>query len=181
MHDEIVLIYAMLTELMEIKDYDSCIVLDKELEDIHETIPSETLAEAIPEWNEETDEQTDTDSSVKERELAKIAEVEKKEKEIEEKLENGLSQKDMNLCSFELYTIWDDEINDLWAVLKENLNEEEMDSLLAEQLDWINYKESEMELAGAEYEGGTMAPMEKNCVGAELTKKRVFELVEKLP
>ena len=41
-------------------------------------------------------------------------------------------------------------LNEIWKVLKRNLNEEDMASLTKEQLDWIAMKEASMKEAGAE-------------------------------
>ena len=53
-----------------------------------------------------------------------------------------------------------------------------MAALTKEQLDWIAMKEASMKEAGAEVEGGSMYGMVVNQRGAELTKERVYELME---
>ena len=55
-----------------------------------------------------------------------------------------------------------------------------MKGLTAEQLEWIALKEEEMAKAGAEYEGGSMQAMVVNQTAAEMTRVRVYELMEKL-
>ena len=53
-----------------------------------------------------------------------------------------------------------------------------MQTLLNEQREWIAHKEQEMENAATEAGGGSMAPMVANQRAAELTKIRVYELLE---
>ncbi|MCC8101833.1 MAG: DUF1311 domain-containing protein [Clostridiales bacterium] len=97
------------------------------------------------------------------------------------KLENDpLSQSELNRLSYEMYQIWDDILNVLWGYLRESLPEEEMAALTEEEIAWITEKESAIAAAGAEFEGGTMQPYVENTTGAELTKERVYVLLEKL-
>jgi len=56
--------------------------------------------------------------------------------------------------------------------------EDKYQEILAEQREWIATKEAEVKAAGAEYEGGSMQPMVMNMKAAELTKARVYELLE---
>ena len=90
----------------------------------------------------------------------------------------NLTQAELNKKSQELYGIWDYALNEIWFVLKENLDEEAMADLTKEQLDWIAMKEQSMKEAGAEVEGGSMYGMVVSQRGAKLTKDRVYELME---
>lgn len=105
---------------------------------------------------------------------------EKEAVELEEALMNdpNLTQADLNEKSHLMYQIWDTTLNEIWRILKRNLNEDEMSVLTKEQLDWITMKETSMKEAGAEFEGGSMYGMVVNQVGAELTKERVYELLK---
>ena len=89
----------------------------------------------------------------------------------------SLKQADMNALSQDIYQIWDDLLNELWEVLKDTLDEKTMQNLLEEQRAWITTKEAEVKKAGEAYAGGSMAPLVSNQKAAELTKKRVYELV----
>ena len=53
-----------------------------------------------------------------------------------------------------------------------------MEALTIEEREWIEKKERAIREAGAKYEGGTLQPMEEALKGAELTKARVYELLE---
>ena len=91
-----------------------------------------------------------------------------------------LTQSDMNALSQEIYMIWDNLLNELWGILKENLDQETMDTLLKEQRIWITEKEAAVKEAGAAFSGGSMATLAANQKAAELTKARVQVLVEYL-
>ena len=94
-------------------------------------------------------------------------------------LENDqLTQADMNTKSKELYDIWDDALNTLWAELKDTLPKDEYEVLLEEQRAWISAKEKAVEEAGKEVEGGSMYSLVVNSKAAELTEERVYELYE---
>lgn len=90
----------------------------------------------------------------------------------------NLTQADLNEKSQQLYGTWDYILNEIWKVLKRNLNTEDMTSLTEEQLEWIVMKEASMKEAGAEVEGGSMYGLVVSLRGAELTKERVYELME---
>ena len=92
----------------------------------------------------------------------------------------SLKQSDMNELSHEIYQIWDDLLNELWAVLNNTLDEKTMHNLLEEQRAWITMKETEVKQASEAYTGGSMAPLVSNQKAAELTKERVYELADYL-
>lgn len=98
--------------------------------------------------------------------------------EQEKVLQMAQSQGDMNVAAEELYQIWDNALNGIWSLLKTELDEEAFASLLEEQRSWIARKESAMEEAKAEAEGGSLSPLLCYSEGAELTRERVYELSE---
>ena len=113
--------------------------------------------------------------------LSKFADIEKQSEELKNSIENDdLSQTDYNLKSGDLYTLWDDCLNELWGVLGKTLSSDEMDKLTEEEQTWIADKDKQVEEAGKEVEGGSMQPMVESMKGAELTEKRVRELIKLL-
>jgi len=90
----------------------------------------------------------------------------------------NLTQADLNEKSHLIYQIWDTTLNEIWEILKRNLNAEDMEALTKEQLEWIAMKEASMKEAGKEVEGGSMYGMVVSQRGAGLTKERVYELLE---
>lgn len=117
----------------------------------------------------------------KEAAMQEINFCEEEEQEILEVANSDFAtQMIMNMTAGRDYELWDLELNRIWRALKQTLDEEEMNTLLAEQKIWIEEKENAMEAAGKEWEGGSGEPMARSDVGAEYTKKRVYELVEYL-
>lgn len=113
--------------------------------------------------------------------LDSVANAEEVELSIEEKLQEAYTQADMNTASYERYQLWDGLLNDLWSVLKQLLDEDSMRQLTNEELAWIQKKEQLVAEAGSEYEGGSLYPAVTNSTAANLTKERVYELLEYLP
>ncbi len=112
---------------------------------------------------------------------AEVAEIEKKSEEMNNRLKTeDLNQSMMNLLAKDIYVLWDDEINQVWKYLKDTLDKDEMDNLTSVQKEWIVKKENEVKKAGSEYEGGSIRPMIEFLKGAEITRERVYELVELL-
>lgn len=101
--------------------------------------------------------------------------------EIENSIQNDpLTQLEYNEKTNQLYEMWDSDLNAIWSELKASLDADDFDKLLSEQREWIAAKEAEVKAAGAEFEGGSMQPMVMNQKAAELTKTRVYELLEYL-
>lgn len=110
-----------------------------------------------------------------------IASAESWATSLEDSLENdALNQMQLNDTSEQLYNVWDSTLNQLWDVLKKTQDTETMNVLLVEEREWIAAKEQAAEEAGAEFEGGSMQPMVMNLKAAEMTKVRVYELLELL-
>ena len=92
--------------------------------------------------------------------------------------EGALSQLDMNFLSADMYSVWDDYLNELWQYLVKSLPEDRMEALKEEQIKWIANKEARIEEVGKEYEGGSIRPLIENTEAADMTKERVGELME---
>ena len=95
-------------------------------------------------------------------------------------MNEAMTQLDMNMKSGEVYEIWDNLLNYVWSVLEQTMDEEAMAALLVEEREWIAMKEAAMEEVVAEYEGGSIASLMVNMKAADLTKSRVYELLEYL-
>ena len=100
--------------------------------------------------------------------------------EAELETDSSLTQADLNRKSQEVYELWDSALNQLWDVLKQSKDSKEMEMLTSEQRVWIKEKEAAAKDAGALYEGGSMQPMVISQKAAELTKERVYQLLEYL-
>lgn len=109
---------------------------------------------------------------------AQLQEVKKKADQIEYQLEKeAQTQLEMNQLSGELYQLWDDELNAIWKEMQSCIDKETMNYYTTEEREWIKAKEKAVKKAGEMYEGGSMQPLEENLKAADLTKIRVYELV----
>lgn len=113
--------------------------------------------------------------------LAEVTEIEKQTEEMIKRLKTeDLNQLEMNLLAKDIYQLWDDEINRVWGYLEDELDKDEVVELTTEQREWIKFKEREVEKVGSEYEGGSIRPMIEYLRGTDLTRERVYELIELL-
>lgn len=151
-------------------------------------IPFIPLSEIEIESNQGMGEESSTDRNVnasvlKQQASEEVAAVERSASELEYRLENdkNISQSDINHMYGELFSLWDNELNVLWSYLKQSLPADEMESLTQDELSWINDKESKISEAGMEFEGGSMRSMAEASKAAEITKERVYYLLNMLP
>ncbi|NBI08329.1 lysozyme inhibitor LprI family protein [Senegalia massiliensis] len=75
------------------------------------------------------------------------------------------------------YEMYDEELNDIYALLKQELSPEVMENLKAEQLKWIKEKEEKANKEMKKYEGGTFELVSNYVSLYESTKERCYELV----
>lgn len=93
-------------------------------------------------------------------------------------INDPLNQAEMNETAYQIYRTWDASLNMVWSVLKQTKDAETMRTLTEKEREWIAFKEEEVAKAGAEFEGGSMQGMVMSMAAAELTKARVYELLE---
>lgn len=94
-------------------------------------------------------------------------------------METGVTLDLHNAASI-TYGRWDDALNEIYGVLKQQLTNEEMSNLKKEQRQWITDRDRTAEQAGKDCcEGGSFEPVTVVDVAAQLTKERCYELVEK--
>lgn len=110
-----------------------------------------------------------------------IAEKIENSKEISEHIKFSLeseilTQTEMNTKSYELYELWDETLNTLWIELKNTMPEDEFQTLLTEQRQWIAEKEDAVIKAAEDVAGGSMEALVKNLEAASITEERVYEL-----
>ena len=121
---------------------------------------------------------TTTKTSQKQYYTQRLSQVERQVEDLENSPEfTEGSMMELRSVVGECFVKWDDLLNEIYGVLKAQLSESEMRDLKNKQRDWIKYRDSQADEAAAEYEGGTMAPLEYNSVRVELTRKRCYELV----
>lgn len=100
---------------------------------------------------------------------------------VDEGLDEFSTQADMNYAAQQKYLVWDEALNQLWQDLKELLSEEQMRQLTNEELQWIKDKDAAALEAAAAYEGGSIYPTIYYGALSDLTRQRVYELLEYLP
>ncbi|WP_297631941.1 lysozyme inhibitor LprI family protein [uncultured Clostridium sp.] len=97
-----------------------------------------------------------------------------------EKLNNyisGQSQTAMNAQSYEIYNIWNNKLNEIWGTLEQKLPANKMSELRTSENQWIKDKEAKEAAIKAQYQGGSVMPLEVNMELASLTEQRCYYLV----
>lgn len=94
---------------------------------------------------------------------------------------NANSQSEMNASSVWAYTVWDKELNLLWERFSNSADKERKAYMLTEQRNWIAMKEEVIrENIGNPEDGGSIYPMLKNQLLAEITHNRCCVLAREL-
>lgn len=116
-----------------------------------------------------------TEGSLKEKYLKKLNDTKNETEELEAEDSSTYALKKVEN---DRWNIWDEWLNDIYGVLKEQLSPEEMNQLREEQRNWIKYRDDRALEASLKYKGGTLEHLEYVAVLANLTEDRSFELVE---
>lgn len=90
---------------------------------------------------------------------------------------SGQSQTAMNAQSYEMYSIWNNKLNQIWGVLEQRLPADKMTALRTSEDAWIKDKEAKAQAVQKQYEGGSIMPLEVNMELANLTEQRCYYLV----
>ena len=93
-------------------------------------------------------------------------------------MHENLNQVELNELSYQIFELWDAVLNEEWSVLKQLLEEDTMNDLLKDQREWIKYKENVVQDVVTETGGGSITPLLANQRAADLTKFRVYELLD---
>ncbi|MFC9540628.1 lysozyme inhibitor LprI family protein [Lysinibacillus sp. NPDC056959] len=78
----------------------------------------------------------------------------------------------------ETYNRWDNILNEIYALLKQQLSSGDMQSLKEVQIEWIKDKESSAKNAASKYAEDEMKEITKYKIEAQYTKERCYELVK---
>ncbi|MBS4209401.1 lysozyme inhibitor LprI family protein [Bacillus sp. FJAT-50079] len=116
-------------------------------------------------------------ASLKEEYLQKLNTTKKEMDEIQKNSEAAITY-EMKKVEGDRYDVWDELLNEIYGVLKDQLSTDEMEQLREEQRNWINNRDAAAKEASLKYEGGTMEQLEYVTVLANLTEERCYELVE---
>ena len=77
----------------------------------------------------------------------------------------------------EKFQIWNDELNNIYRVLKNQLSGEEYEEFKSKEITWLNKREALAEEDASNFEGMDFAQVQYNSSLAKLTKERCYELV----
>lgn len=75
------------------------------------------------------------------------------------------------------YEMYDEALNEIYSLLKEQLSQDTMKSLQAEETKWIKQKEDSANKSASDYKGGTFEFVAYNSSLYQSTKDRCYELV----
>lgn len=145
-----------------------------------DTLSEEATAET--EENElEEDKTADTVTKIEGRRTEFIERLDNIQKELDALPEKKDSDKGvtnaMKNYYGRAYEMYDKELNEIYALLKENLSSEIMNELKTEQMKWIEQKEKTAEEERLKYNGGTFENVALYISLYESTKERCYELV----
>lgn len=116
-----------------------------------------------------------TEANLKERYRKKLNDI---KKETEELKATDSSTYALKKVENDRWDMWDELLNDIYGVLKEQLPAEKMDQLREEQRNWIKFRDKSALEASLKYKGGTQEHLEYVAVLANLTEERCYELVD---
>ncbi|MDG5789918.1 DUF1311 domain-containing protein [Evansella sp. AB-P1] len=134
-------------------------------------VESKSNDDPVKEEGSSTD--ANTTGSLKEEYLKKLNEME----EADRNGEVGTTIAELEEQEFERYNKWDEELNQIYAVLQEQLSREEMNQLREKQRNWISYRDQEAKELSLKYKGGSTESLEYVATQASLTRERCYELV----
>ena len=74
---------------------------------------------------------------------------------------------------------WDDELNDIYSVLKAQLSPSDMKNLQSEEIQWIKDRDTKAKSDSAQMAGGTMEKVLYEGSLTKSTRERCYVLVDK--
>lgn len=120
-----------------------------------------------------SDHNDESKASKKDEYLKKLNELEEADRNAEVKT----TMVEMKEQEAERFHNWDELLNEIYGVLKEQLDPEQMAKLREEQRNWVEHRDEAAKEASLKYEGGSMEALEYVATQASLTKERCYELV----
>lgn len=95
-----------------------------------------------------------------------------------DKLSEAVTTVDMVECTASMYEISDNCLNEIWNLVRYNVDEDSFDIVLEEQREWIAEKEKKAKEITAS--DGSLAAVDRNLFCADMTMERCEELIEYL-
>lgn len=110
-----------------------------------------------------------------------LAELESLDEKTNDLMNSATSTIDMISSSKQATEWWETKMNEMIALLKQGMNETQSEAFDYEQAEWEIEKEEIASNASSEYEGGSMSGIALSSARLEQTRKRTFELYNRLP
>ncbi|MGF2616420.1 DUF1311 domain-containing protein [Rossellomorea vietnamensis] len=142
-------------------------------EEKEQTEQSNTSDESSSKGTEQATDENETAEKTKTEYLEKLSKMEEEDRYAEAKD----TMVEMEEQEQERFKKWDNEMNEIYGVLQEQLSQEEMDSLREEQREWVDQRDVKAKEASLKYEGGSTETLEYIATQATLTRERAYVLV----
>lgn len=109
--------------------------------------------------------------------ITKLNSIEESLKKLDYLYENGITT-EMKEGEVRRYDAWDQALNEIYGVLKNQLSTSEMNTLREKQREWITYRDRKAEEAWNESGQGTLSGIATISSNATSTRERCYQLVE---
>ena len=112
--------------------------------------------------------------------LQKMKKIDSESEKLDKEYDSnrGSTQAGMNGISGEQAKLYDDELNEIYDYLKQNLSKEKAKELEKSEMAWIKEKESKIAEIKKQYEGGSVTPLMVNSEVAKESKERCYYLID---
>lgn len=119
-------------------------------------------------------------SKAKSEYLQKMKKIDGESKKLDKeyKTDEGSTQGGMNIISGKQAKLYDDELNQIYDYLKQNLSKEKAKELEKSEMAWIKEKESNIAEIKKQYNGGSVLPLMVNSEVAKESKERCYYLID---
>ncbi|MBJ8006997.1 lysozyme inhibitor LprI family protein [Bacillus cereus] len=109
--------------------------------------------------------------------ITKLNSIEESLKKLDYLYENGITT-EMKEGEVRRYDAWDQALNEIYGVLKNQLSTSEMNTVREKQREWITYRDRKAEEAWNESGQGTLSGVATISSNANSTRERCYQLVE---
>ena len=112
--------------------------------------------------------------------LQKMKKIDSESEKLDKEYDSnrGSTQAGMNGISGEQAKLYDDELNEIYDYLKQNLSKEKSKELEKSEMAWIKEKESNIAEIKKQYEGGSITPLMVNSEVTKESKERCYYLID---
>ncbi|NGU66345.1 lysozyme inhibitor LprI family protein [Clostridium perfringens] len=119
-------------------------------------------------------------SKVKSQYIQRMKKIDSESKKLDKEYDSdrGSTQAGMNGISGEQAKLYDDELNEIYDYLKQNLSKEKAKELEKSEMAWIKEKENKIAEIKKQYNGGSVLPLIVNSEVAKESKERCYYLID---